>query len=80
MALTDVYVQTPSQFAEFFKQIRQGQAPRHFTNQHLKDLGFTSTNHRSFIPLLKALGFLTADGQPTPRYHDYACAHKVPHR
>jgi hypothetical protein len=71
MALTDVYVQTPSQFGEFFKQIRQGQAPRQFSIQHLKDLGFTSTNHRAFIPLLKALGFLTADGQPTPRYHDY---------
>jgi hypothetical protein len=53
------------------KQIRQGQAPRQFTHQHLKDLGFRSTNHRSFIPLLKALGFLTADGQPTPWYHDF---------
>ncbi len=71
MALTDVYVQTPNQFGEFFRQIRQGQAPNQFTIQHLKDLGFTSTNHRAFIPLLKALGFLSADGQPTPRYHDY---------
>jgi len=24
-----------------------------------------------FIPLLKALGFLTNDGKPTPRYHEY---------
>src|SRR6185437_7377242 len=24
-----------------------------------------------FLPLLKALGFLSADGKPTPRYHDY---------
>lgn len=71
MALTDVYVQTPSQFGEFFRQIRQGQAPRQFTIQHLKDLGFTSSAHRPFIPLLKALGFLSADGQPLPRYHDY---------
>jgi hypothetical protein len=71
MPLTDVYVQTPSAFGEFFRQIRQGQAPRQFSQQHLKDLGFNSTNHRAFIPLLKALGFLTADGQPTQRYHDY---------
>lgn len=71
MALTDVYVQTPAQLPELFRQIEQGQAPDQFTTQHLKDLGFTSTNHRAFIPLLKALGFLSPDGKPTQRYHDY---------
>ena len=29
----------------------------------LKDWGFTSTNDRAFIPLLKALGFLSSDRQ-----------------
>lgn len=71
MPLTNIYVQTPGQFAEFFRQIRQGQAPQRFTIQHLKDLGFTSSAHRAFIPLLKELGFLTPEGQPTPRYHEY---------
>jgi len=37
----------------------------------LKDWGFSSTNDRAFIPLLKALGFLTTDGKPTQRYTDY---------
>jgi hypothetical protein len=36
-----------------------------------KDWGFHSTNDRAFIALLKALSFLTADGKPTQRYHDY---------
>jgi uncharacterized protein DUF5343 len=71
LPLTDAYVQTYGQLAELFRQIRQGQAPDQFTVQHLKDLGFTSSNHRLFLPLLKALGFLTADGKPTPRYHEY---------
>ncbi|WP_418122141.1 DUF5343 domain-containing protein [Variovorax sp. 160MFSha2.1] len=71
MALTDVYVQTLGQIKDLFREIKQGQAPSQFTTQHLKDLGFTSSNHRLFLPLLKALGFLTADGKPTPRYHDY---------
>jgi Family of unknown function (DUF5343) len=71
MPLAEVYVQTPAQVGEFFRQIRQGQAPSQFTRQHLKDLGFRSSNHHAFIPLLKVLGFLSADGQPTPRYHDY---------
>jgi hypothetical protein len=35
------------------------------------DWGFKSNNHRPFIPILKALGFLTADGTPTQRYREY---------
>jgi hypothetical protein len=71
MALTDAYVQVYGQLGAFFDELRRGQAPRQFTIQHLKDLGFASSNHRALIPLLKALGFLSADGQPTQRYHDY---------
>jgi Family of unknown function (DUF5343) len=71
MSLTSTYVQVYGQIPDFFSKLQQGQAPAKFTQQHLKDIGFTSVNHRAFIPLLKALGFLTADGVPTPRYHDY---------
>ena len=41
------------------------------SRQHLKDLGFMSQSFHAVIPLLKTLGFLTADGTPTQRYHDY---------
>src|SRR5262245_5177594 len=71
MALTNAYVQTLGQVPEFFQAIADGQAPEQFTVQHLKDLGFTSSNNRPFIPLLKALGFLSAEGTPTARYHEY---------
>lgn len=71
MSLTDTYVQAPGQIEQFLTTLAQGQAPPQFTLQYLKDLGFTSTNHRAFIPLLKALGFLSADGAPTARYHTY---------
>lgn len=71
MTLPNVYLQVYGQIPEFFAKIQDGQAPDKFTQQHLKDLGFTSANHRGFIPLLKALGFLTPDGIPTPRYHTY---------
>jgi hypothetical protein len=71
MALTNVYVQVYGQLEQLFQEIRRGQAPGQFTIQHLKDLGFMSSNHRAFIPLLKALGFLSADGEPTKRYHEY---------
>lgn len=71
MALTNSYVLATNRIPDIFTRIRDGQAPERFTNQLLKDWGFTSTNDRTFIPLLKALGFLSADGKPTQRYSDY---------
>lgn len=71
MALPSTYTQAYGQLGEFFSKIRDAQAPDKFTNQILKDLGFKSNNHRPFIPLMKSLGFLAADGTPTQRYHDY---------
>ena len=71
MALPSVYTQAYGQISAFFEKIQEGQAPSKFTQQHLKDLGFGSTNHRAFIPLLKVLGFLSSDGVPTERYQAY---------
>lgn len=71
MSLTSSYVQVYGQLPNLFDEIAKGQAPEQFTVQHLKDLGFASSNHRAFIPLLKELGFLSDDGKPTHRYHEY---------
>lgn len=71
MALPSTYTQAYGQLGEFFSKIRDAQAPDKFTNQILKDLGFKSNNHRPFIPLMKSLGFLSSDGTPTQRYHEY---------
>ena len=71
MALTNAYVQVYGQLDQLFNRMAEGQAPEKFSIQHLKDLGFTSSNYRAVIPLLKALGFLSPDGAPTSRYHEY---------
>lgn len=71
MALPSTYTNSYSTLPEFFGKIRDAQAPDRFTNQILKDLGFKSNNHRPFIPLMKALGFLSSDGSPTQRYQEY---------
>lgn len=71
MALSSAYVLPTNRIPEIFSRIRDGQAPDAFTQQLLRDWGFTSTNDRAFVPLLKGLGFLSADGKPTQRYHDY---------
>lgn len=71
MALSNSYVQVYGQLPQMFARIAEGQAPDKFTAQYLKDLGFSSSNYRAVIPLLKSLGFLTPDGAPTNRYHEY---------
>lgn len=71
MALPATYTQAHTQLGDFFNKIRDAQAPDKFTLQLLKDLGYVSSNHRAFLPILKALGFLSADGSPTQRYKDY---------
>lgn len=37
----------------------------------MKGIGFKSSNDTAVLPLLKDLGFLSDDGTPTRRYHDY---------
>jgi hypothetical protein len=71
MGLTNAYVLPTNRIPDLFSKIRDGQAPERFSQLLLKDWGFTSTNDRAFIALLKALGFLSADGKPTQRYHAY---------
>lgn len=71
MALTSAYTEAYGKLGEFFAALRDGQAPPQFTHQVLTDLGFKSNKHRAYIPILKALGFLTPDGKPTQRYRDY---------
>jgi hypothetical protein len=50
------------------EKIKTAAKPSKFTNQFLRTLGFTSTNDRAVLSLLKRLGFLTDDGSPTAQY------------
>src|SRR5680860_1082053 len=71
MGLTNKYTLAIGRLPDLFAKIRDGQAPEQFTQQLLKDWGFTSSNDRVMLPLLKDLGFLSSEGKPTNRYHDY---------
>lgn len=68
MALLNQYVLNHGQLGSFFDRIREAQAPEKFTHQFLKDLGFTSSNYRAYVPLMKGLGFLAEDGSPRSEY------------
>lgn len=69
--LTKRYLASTKNLGPILDKIVEGLAPDKFNAEHLKALGFTSSNDRGIIPLLKDLNFLTADGAPTPRYHTY---------
>ena len=62
------YMISNNKIAAIITKIQQAARPTKFTQEVLKNLGFTSTNDRAFIPLLKKLGFLMDDGTPTALY------------
>ena len=71
MALSSQYYQNIGRIPEFFQRIKDAQAPDIVSQQLIKDWGFSSSNDRALIPMLKTLGFLSADGRPTQRYLHY---------
>lgn len=71
MALQAVYLITAKNLGPFLAALRHAQAPEKVTLKFVEELGFTSTNDRLFVPLLKALKFVDDSGKPTARYHSF---------
>jgi len=66
-----VYLIAIKNLAKFLEALRHAQAPEKVGLRFVEELGFTSTNDRLFIPLLKAMKFLDDTGKPTARYHSF---------
>ena len=62
------YMISNNKIEPIITKIQQAARPAKFTQEVLKNLGFTSTNDRAFIPLFKKLGFLLEDGTPSSLY------------
>jgi hypothetical protein len=71
MEVTNAYMYTVKSLPQMFEAIQRAQVPPRFTHDFLRTLGFKSTNDRSFINVLKGLGFLDANSVPTQAYRDY---------
>lgn len=71
MPLPDSYTLKPNSIPAYFDAILDAQPPERFSLKFLENLGFTSTNDRLFIGILKDLGFLNRDGAPQQRYFDF---------
>ncbi|HTO66924.1 MAG TPA: DUF5343 domain-containing protein [Bradyrhizobium sp.] len=68
MALPESYTLKPNAIPAYFDAMLDAQPPERFSLKFLENLGFTSTNDRLFIGILKDLGFLNRDGAPQNRY------------
>lgn len=71
MSLPDSYTVKYNAIPGYFDAILNAQPPERFSVKFLEKLGFTSTNDRLFIGILKDLGFLNADSVPQQRYFDF---------
>jgi hypothetical protein len=68
MTDTYPYMVSNNKMGPIFEKIKTAARPSKFTNEFLKTIGFTSSNDRAIIPLLRRLGFITDDGTPTSSY------------
>lgn len=71
MSLTTSYLTSTKNLESIFNSIINARAPERFTNKFLEDLGFKSSTDRLMVGMLKALGLLDENGQPTQRYFEF---------
>jgi hypothetical protein len=71
LGLPSSYLTSTKNLDGILSAIQTAQAPKRFTLSFLENLGYKSSSDRLIINVLKALGFLTADGVPTDRYYRY---------
>jgi len=62
------YMISNNKIALIISGIQSAAKPQKFTLDVLKNLGFSSTNDRAIVQVLKKLGFLTDDSVPTTYY------------
>jgi Family of unknown function (DUF5343) len=66
------YMSSVKNVPGIFAKIKGAGTPPKFTTEFLRaNLGFPSSNDRTVIRVLKALGFLSPDSVPTARYNEF---------
>lgn len=71
------YTPSPKNVTDFFNKMKSIGVPEDkVTTNSIKQYGFTSSNDRYLIGVLKFIGFLSSDSLPTERWQDYRSASK----
>ncbi|MGO9627256.1 MAG: DUF5343 domain-containing protein [Steroidobacteraceae bacterium] len=65
------YMLSVANLHKILDAIQKASAPEVFHRDFLKDLGFSSSNDRAAVSLLKYLGFLDPSGRPQSSYRDF---------
>jgi hypothetical protein len=65
------YTLVTGRFEEFSERLRKTGVPDKATYSWLQSLGYTSSNDRSFIKVLKFLDFASSEGKPKERWMDF---------
>src|SRR6266852_2402260 len=71
MSVPTAYLTSTKNLPKILSAIQNAQAPKQFSTRFLASLGYPSVSDRLMIGVLKSLGFLTAEGNPTKRYFEY---------
>jgi hypothetical protein len=71
------YMPSVTNLHKILDAIQRAAAPDAFGLDFLKDLGFTSSNDRPAIKLLKFLGLLDSGGKPTSAYKEFMDQNKA---
>ncbi|MBA2755563.1 MAG: DUF5343 domain-containing protein [Chloroflexia bacterium] len=65
------YTTVPSKLRPFLEKIRDVGVPPKVTQAWLASIGFSSTNDRSLVSVMKLVGFIDAGGRPTDAWEAY---------
>lgn len=71
MSLPSSYLMNFGKVNDYFDAILNAEPPDRFTYKFLENLGFSSSNDRLLIGVLKEIGFLDQDGVPQDRYYRF---------
>ena len=71
MSLPNSYTVKYNAIPDYLNAILEAHPPERFSYKFLENLGFTSTNDRMFIGIMKELGFIDDNAVPQQRYYDF---------
>jgi hypothetical protein len=78
MTLPESYINNVGSLSKFLEAIRSAGVPERVTFEFLKTLGFSSSNDRPIITIMKGIGFLDQNGAPTELYKAFRDPHQGP--
>lgn len=71
MSLPTSYLTSTKNLEPVLNAIRTAKAPSKFTQAFLESLGFKSSSDRLIVGVLKSLGLLGVNGEPTSLYYEF---------